>query len=411
MDQRRARASFWLDRAAEFGSLPTDTDEVRLKKAILVLLMGTGAFVVEPLWIMAYYALHVPAAAVLPLTFTWVSLIGLAYIDVTKRVGPFPYILAGHNLFCVAAMHVALGGFSGSSAILLFALFSPLGVLLCVGRKQALPWLGLVVVVLLVAGLADPALARSAPQIPRSIATAFYVANLTGFCLLFFFMIRYFVVERDRAQARSQQLLLNVLPRAIAERLQWGPGVIADRFEEVSILFADIDGFTPLSANASPEEMVTWLNGIYSKFDSLVNKHQVEKIRTIGDNYMVAAGAPNPRPDHAEVLARLAFDLCEYIQACPPINGHKVAFRLGIHSGPVIGGIIGRQKFQYDLWGDTVNVASRMESSGQPGRIQISRATYERLCHRFECTPRGTIEVKGKGEMETWFLVSEMAPA
>ena len=113
MDQRRARASFWLDRAAEFGSLPTDTDEVRLKKAILVLLMGTGAFVVEPLWIMAYYALHVPAAAVLPLTFTWVSLIGLAYIDVTKRVGPFPYILAGHNLFCVAAMHVALGGLSG----------------------------------------------------------------------------------------------------------------------------------------------------------------------------------------------------------------------------------------------------------------------------------------------------------
>jgi guanylate cyclase len=163
--------------------------------------------------------------------------------------------------------------------------------------------------------------------------------------------------------------------------------------------------FTPLTASLPPAEMVDLLNEVFSYFDSLVEKYGVEKIRTIGDSYMVAAGVPRPRPDHAHALARMALEMCDYVSRHTFKNGHSLNFRVGLNSGPLIAGVIGRKKFIYDIWGDAVNTASRMESHGAAGKIQISRATYDLIQDDFICEPRGSITVKGKGEMEVWYVV------
>lgn len=205
-------------------------------------------------------------------------------------------------------------------------------------------------------------------------------------------------------QEKSERLLLNILPKPVAERLKQSPEVIAERFEEVTVLFVDIVGFTSLSAQISPEELVGLLNQVFSMFDGLAGKHGLEKIKTIGDAYMAVAGLPTPRPDHAEAVANMALELQGKIAA---IAGERLQVRIGIHSGPVVAGVIGKKKFSYDLWGDTVNTASRMESHGLTGSIQVTEATYQRLQGRYRFEPRGPIQVKGKGEISTYLLLGE----
>ena len=207
------------------------------------------------------------------------------------------------------------------------------------------------------------------------------------------------------AQQQSESLLLNILPKTIAEQLKQSTDAIAEHFDEVSILFSDIVGFTPLSARLSPIDLVKLLNDMFSKFDKLAEKYQLEKIKTIGDAYMVAAGLPLRRENHAQAIAEMALDMQDSIHQFCRDNREEFQIRIGIHSGPVVAGVIGKKKFIYDLWGDTVNVASRMESSGTPGKIQISSDTYELLKNRYIVEKRGQISVKGKGEMITYWLV------
>jgi len=197
------------------------------------------------------------------------------------------------------------------------------------------------------------------------------------------------------------------LPKPIAERLKQGESIIADSFSDVTVLFADIVGFTRLSAHASPKDLVIALNEIFSKLDRLAEQHGLEKIKTLGDAYMVVGGLPTPRPDHAEAVAEMALDIQREIT--PSFKTEKgdrsLRMRIGIHSGPVVAGVIGTKKFSYDLWGDTVNIASRMESQGLGGRIQVTAATHERLRDKYLFEERGMIQVKGKGEMMTYFLL------
>ena len=209
----------------------------------------------------------------------------------------------------------------------------------------------------------------------------------------------------DRLRRENERLLLNVLPAAIATRLKAGEDGIADHFAGASVLFADIVGFTTLSSGLSPEPLVTLLNGLFSRFDELARRHQVEKIKTIGDCYMAVCGLPAPRPDHVEALAAMALEMLAAVAAFNAERAGALQIRVGLNSGPVVAGVIGRSKFIYDLWGDTVNVASRMESTGQPGRIQVAAPMQPALAAAgFALEARGEVEVRGKGLMHTWWL-------
>jgi len=216
--------------------------------------------------------------------------------------------------------------------------------------------------------------------------------------------------ELSDEKQTSERLLLNVLPGPIADRLKGGENLIVDRFESVTVLFADIVGFTALSANTSPEKLVTMLNELFSMFDRLAEQHGLEKIKTIGDAYMVVAGIPQPVADHAVAIAHMALDMLAAISDYAARNDSELTIRVGIHTGPVVAGVIGEKKFIYDLWGDTVNTASRMESHGLPGRVHVSAASYELLQDTFDFEARGEIEIKGKGVMRTYLVTSAKAP-
>jgi guanylate cyclase len=251
-----------------------------------------------------------------------------------------------------------------------------------------------------------------------SLLIPFFILNIGTVSAIAFALLYFFVRQKDQAlhllrleQEKSESLLLNILPREVADRLKSGEDTIADSYESASILFADMVGFTRLTAELSATAMVELINQIYSRFDLLVEKYGAEKIRTIGDNYMVAAGLPRRDPDHPAVLALLALEMKTCVEDLAAENGHPLAFRIGINAGPVIAGVVGRKKFQYDVWGDTVNIASRMENQGEPGKIQVTQAFYELVKDRFVLEPKGQVAIKGKGEMAAWFLIGAEASA
>ena len=220
-----------------------------------------------------------------------------------------------------------------------------------------------------------------------------------------------FIAELEQEKRRSETLLLNILPQSIVDRMRSGEMVIADRVAEATILFCDLVGFTTLSHELSADQVIDFLSQIFSGFDRLAAEQGVEKIKTIGDAYMVAAGIPEAQPDHATRVAALSLRMLDEVNAIAAATGLKLQARIGVHSGPIVAGVIGTHKFAYDVWGDTVNTASRMESHSVPGRIQISAATRALLDDRFDFEARGSIEVKGKGMMETFFLGERAKPA
>jgi class 3 adenylate cyclase len=209
-------------------------------------------------------------------------------------------------------------------------------------------------------------------------------------------------------QERSERLLLNVLPAPIAARLKQGEAVIADGFSEVTVLFADIVDFTRRSQQTTPDQVVQLLDGLFSAFDRLAERHGLEKIKTIGDAYMAVGGLPEARPDHAQAVAEMALAVREEVGRHLDPAGQPLAVRIGIDTGPVVAGVIGTTKFSYDLWGDTVNTASRMESGGVVGCIQVTERTYRRLRDGYRFERRGPVQVKGKGELVTWFLLGRI---
>jgi class 3 adenylate cyclase len=217
----------------------------------------------------------------------------------------------------------------------------------------------------------------------------------------------YAVTQTERAEAKSEALLLNILPRRIAEQLMLEDRAVPERFEAVTVLFADLVNFTQLSERTSPTELVKMLDEIFTHFDALADKHGLEKIKTIGDAYMVVGGLPEPGNDSASRVARMALDMQNVLTELDAARFGGLAIRIGIHSGPVVAGVIGKRKFAYDLWGDSVNTASRMESHGQPGRIHVTQVVREQLGEKFEFEARGAVSVKGKGELTTFFLVRE----
>ena len=309
------------------------------------------------------------------------------------------------NFFIVAS----LGGIANSTGVIFFALIAPFS-MITQPRRQFLTWL-IATMALAVLTVALQPFLRSSNNVPHLWSTIFWGVNLVNFSVILYWNLRSLLHQRDMAlemlqaeQVKSENLLLNILPSEIAQVLKNENRTIADHIEQASVLFADVVNFTPMSASMTPTELVELLNEVYSCFDALVEKYDLEKIKTIGDCYMVAAGVPRRRADHAIVITRLALDIRDYVSK-HEFRGHRLQFRIGINSGSVVAGVIGRRKFAYDLWGDTVNTASRMESHGSGGLIQITASTYNLIKHDFRCEPRGKVNVKGKGEVDVWYVI------
>ena len=296
------------------------------------------------------------------------------------------------------------GGFLESGLVVMFSLIIVTGALIALGTRAAYWWFGAfvasVVYALLIPNWVDPLYVMPDPGGDAAF-------NLIAAGVVIFAVMIYFVRQRDHFQKQSDDLLHNILPDKIANRLKTDSTMIADSFESASVLFADVVDFTPMSAGMSPPELVGLLDSVFTTFDGFVEELGLEKIKTVGDEYMAAGGVPEMRPDHAEAIADLALRIRDHVSA-HEFEGHKIDVRIGINSGPVVAGIIGSHKYAYDLWGDVVNIASRMESEGVPGSIQVSAASYELIRDRFICERRGVISVKGKGEMETFVLVSRL---
>jgi guanylate cyclase len=321
------------------------------------------------------------------------------------------------SLMLPFALQWSLGGFETSSAVCLWGVTSPLGALLFAGARQSVVWFAAFFALVGLSAAIDPALAAGAPDVPEGVVVTFFALNILGVATTAYALLQYFVYGREQALAalgrekeRSERLLLNVLPEPVAARLKEREGIIADDFPAVTVLFADLVGFTPLAERLPASEVVSLLDRVFAGWDALAAERGAEKIKTIGDAYMVAAGIPLQRDDHAEAIADLALAMGPELARCSADAGLELDVRIGIDSGPVVAGVIGQSKFSYDLWGDAVNTASRMESHAEPGMIQVTERAYELLKPDFQLHPRGTIDVKGKGPMRSYLLTGRATP-
>lgn len=412
----------WLQRLVEIGAEPSDSDELRVRKAVMVLsasLMASLSFV----WVVTYASLGLWVSAAIPFVYQLASAASIYMFARSHRYILFRQSQLLMSLVFPFLLQWSLGGFETSSAVCLWGITSPLGALLFVGARQSIPWFVAFGGLVGISAAIDPLLAGDAHDVPYSVVVTFFALNIMGVATTAYALLQYFVRARERAlsdlahehrelereQDKSERLLLNVLPEPVATRLKERKGIIADNFQAVTVLFVDLVGFTPLSERLSASDLVSLLDRVFARWDALAAEYGVEKIKTIGDAYMAAAGVPLPRDDHAEAIADMALAMGPEITRCSAEIGEQLEVRIGIDTGPVVAGVIGQAKFIYDLWGDTVNTASRMESHASPGTIQVTERAYERLKNSFELRRRGAVEVKGKGKMDCYLLIRPRA--
>ena len=353
---------------------------MRASKRLLVLI-SVLILPVALLWAVLCLAFGSPVGWV-PLGYFAILLAAIVVFSRTRDFGTFLLVGQVAILLAPTLSMAPLGGFLDSGGVGLWGILAPLGALVFSDVRTAARWYVAYLVVFLGSGLVGELLGGVSPAVPGWFTSTMLALNVAVGGTIVFTLLAVFARERGDAlaglreeQARAESLLLNILPRSIADRLKADTRTIADQFSSASILFADVVDFTPLAERLPPAEVVGMLDHLFSHFDVLAERYGVEKIKTIGDCYMVAAGVPSPRPDHARALAPMALDMQAAMRSVDEVGHLGLELRVGINSGPVVAGVIGRKRFLYDLWGDAVNTASRMESHGTPGRIQITRAT------------------------------------
>jgi adenylate cyclase len=413
MGALRRGAESTIRRIATIGADPRDSEELAFRKSLLVVI----AVLILPiglLWGTLYLAFGTPAGIVAYL-YCLISAVAIAMFSRTRDARAFLRIELVDILLAPTLSMILVGGFLASGGVGLWGILAPLGALVFQGVRSGIRWFVAFVVVFLGSGIAGE-ISGGITELPGWFQTTMIALNVTVAGAIMFTLLAVFAQQREDAlaalrseQAKAEGLLLNILPRSIAERLKDDSTRIADQFETASILFADVVDFTPFSERLPAAEVVGILDHMFTHFDVLADRYGLEKIKTIGDAYMAAAGVPTPRPDHAQALALMALDMREAMHASDEVSHYGLELRIGINSGPVVAGVIGRKRFLYDLWGDAVNTASRMESHGTPGEIQVTAATRELLQDEFELAARGTVTIKGKGAIQTWYLVGRKA--
>ncbi|HEX9609673.1 MAG TPA: adenylate/guanylate cyclase domain-containing protein [Candidatus Limnocylindria bacterium] len=404
------RATGWLQRYVRAGIAPGDDDRRQLRKATLTL-VATIVTLLSPTWIGTYLVLDRPLAALIPAIYVAMSLAGLAVLFTTKRDGAFVVSQVAAIFILPIALQWVLGGFVHASAVALWSFAAVLLALIAWGiRPAALVFAGFVAA-MVVSGVAEGALRDQVPPLPEAVESAFFVLNVSAPLATALALLVYFNRERDAAMAASDRLLLNILPSAIVRRLKVGGRPVADRHDEATVTFIDFVNFTQFAERMEPERVVDLLDRAFSALDGLAARFGVEKIKTLGDGYLGAAGVTDARPDHAEAVAEMALASSAELEACLGDEWPDFKARIGIATGPVVAGVIGEQRIGFDLWGDTVNTAARMASHAAPGTIQVTERTCRSLSQGYRLERHDDVQVKGKGAMTTYVLLGRRPEA
>lgn len=382
-----------------------DTETRRFQKVLVVVVASVGSLATL-FNALSLFRADLDAAAWAYVASAVYLLAGVvALLAWPRRYVAVTFVILLDVLIFPALAQVLSGGMASGLYALPWAVFAPLGAALALGGRHAYAHLLLLVATILAVSALEPFAARIGPPVDAAEVLWFNSGSLLSLGAIAGATSLYLLRQVERFRMKADSLLLNVLPDSIAARLKAEEENIADRYESVTVLFADLVGFTPVASGADPEEVVEMLDAIFSDFDELARIHGVEKIKTIGDSYMAAAGIPEAREDHTAAVIDFAVGMLAAVKSRTGLDGQPLRLRIGINTGPVVGGIIGRDRFIFDLWGDTVNMASRMESNGVIDRIQVTEAVREMVGGRYQFQPRGPIEVKGKGLTVTYLLV------
>ena len=402
-----------FDTALERGLSPEE------KLAGDMLVFSTALMMVASmLWLAIYWSFGQRYSTLIPMVFLLSSLCTIVFFLKTRKLPVFCLMQLSLFLFTPFVLQWSMGNFVNSSGVSLWALLAPVGAIVILGTRESVPWFVAYIFMTAMSGMFDYVLWDTKQTDQRTVAV-FFALNFVSISAMVYVLLWYFSREktklRDAVDAQSQavalekdlsdRLLLNILPEPIAIRLKRQETNIADGHADVTVMFADIVNFTHMSEEMSPNETVQLLNDIFSEFDTLAEKHSIEKIKTIGDAYMAAGGLRRGNTQYVDAMADMALQMQAFVSRYTAPNGEKMSLRVGLATGAVVAGVIGRRKFSYDLWGDTVNIASRMSSEAKPGLIQVDAVTYRRLHNRYTFDEMQQIHVKGKGLMQVYNLL------
>jgi class 3 adenylate cyclase len=394
------------------------------------MLVFTTGFMVcaSMLWLVIYWSMGYRYSMAIPFAFQVASVLTLMLYLRFKKLYLFAMIQLGLILFTPFAMQWSIGNFVNSSGVSLWGLMAPVGAVTVLGNRNSMPWFFGWLFMTVLAGVFDYLLAGTTPQrnYDLQVVSLFFVLNFACISAMIYSLLWYFASEKNKLRdmvdathqemvaekEKSERLLLNILPRAIAERLKRNEQHISQGYADVTVMFADIVGFTRMTEELSPSETVKILNEVFSLFDDLADRHGVEKIKTMGDGYMAAGGLDSGTQLHyADAVAAMALDMIAAVAEYRKRTGERVAIRVGVGTGPVVAGVIGKKKFIFDMWGDTVNVAFRMASDAPSDYIQVDLTTHRRLHNRFRFDEAHEVDIKGKGRMQVFHLLGRVDEA
>ncbi len=419
-----------------------------------MLLFSTGLMMfASVLWLAVYWSFGQRFSTLIPITFQLVSVCTIIFFLKTRKLEVFCLMQLSLFLFTPFVLQWSIGNFVNASGVSLWALLAPVGAIVIMGTKESVPWFIAYIFMTAMSGMFDYVLQWDAKLLDMKTVAVFFVLNFVSISAMVYVLLWYFSREKNKLRSAieaqshavatekelSERLLLNILPAAIADRLKRQESNIADGHADVTVMFADIVNFTQMSEELSPNEMVHLLNDVFSEFDVLAEKYGIEKIKTVGDAYMAAGGLvgkyggngndstgvsdgdieggsaadPNKgsmnRGQYVDAMANISIEMHQFVAKYVAPNGQKLALRIGLATGPVVAGVIGRRKFSYDLWGDTVNIASRMCSEADPSHTQVDVVTYRRLHNRFRFDEVHQIQIKGKGLMQVYNLLNRVS--
>ena len=415
--------SSFLGRLRSAGIDPGDNEELRLNKSLLMLATGLSSVGII-LWVAIYSILGPQFSFNAPFAFQLLLAGNMVFYIKSRNFDFFRVSQLGLFLFLPFIAQWNGGTIISTSGVALWGLLAPIGAILCIGVRQSVGWFIAWVVLTGISGavdlyLVDYSLIAQKPTVPVRTTVVFFTLNFISVASIIYMLLRFSIAEKRKVQKsledahrqivieqeRSEKLLLNILPGPIADRLKNSDKTIADGFADVTVMFADIVNFTQVAANMSPSQVFAMLNRIFSAFDELAEQYGLEKIKTIGDAYMVAGGLNEDIDDYSAAIADLAIAMRDLLRRDFSVNASHLEVRIGIGTGPIVAGVLGKKKFIYDLWGDTVNIASRITAEGVPGMIQCDTTTYHRLARNFDFHEPQTIYLKGKGDMTVYRLV------